>query len=53
MAAMSWASTPLWATTSFMTPYNALVWQCRRTAPLVDELLQQPGMADYIRETPA
>ena len=30
--------------------YHAIVWQCRRTAPLVDELLQQPGMADYIRE---
>ena len=29
---------------------HAIVWQCRRTAPLVDELLQQPGMADYIRE---
>ena len=30
--------------------YNAIVWQCRRTAPLVDELLKTPGMADYIRE---
>ena len=29
---------------------NAIVWQCRRTAPLVDELLRTPGMADYIRE---
>ena len=30
--------------------YHAIVWQCRRTAPLVDELLRTPGMADYIRE---
>ena len=30
--------------------YHAIVWQCRRTAPLVDELVQQPGMTEYIRE---
>ena len=29
---------------------HAIVWQCRRTAPLVDELVQQPGMTEYIRE---
>ena len=30
--------------------YNAIVWQCRRTAPIVDELLKTPGMDEYIRE---
>lgn len=29
--------------------YNAIVWQCRRTAPLVDELLRR-GMGERIRE---
>ena len=40
----------LWEKATGRPIYNAIVWQCRRTAPLVDELLQQPGMADYIRE---
>ena len=30
--------------------YNALVWQCRRTAALCDELKTE-GWSDYIRET--
>ena len=29
--------------------YNAIVWQCRRTAPVV-ESLKEHGMGDYIRE---
>ena len=29
--------------------YNAIVWQCRRTAPLCEELKRQ-GLEDYIRE---
>ena len=29
--------------------YNAIVWQCRRTAPLVEELVER-GYADLIRE---
>ena len=29
--------------------YNAIVWQCRRTAPLCEELKRQ-GWEDYIRE---
>jgi len=28
--------------------YNAIVWQCRRTAPLCEQL-QQDGLTDYIR----
>ena len=30
--------------------YNAIVWQCRRTADIVDELTAQ-GLADHIRKT--
>ncbi len=40
----------VWDRTTGKPVYNAIVWQCRRTAPLVDELLKTPGMADYIRE---
>lgn len=29
--------------------YNAIVWQCRRTAPLCEQL-EQEGFADYVRE---
>ena len=46
-------TTILWDKNTGRPVYNAIVWQCRRTAPLVDELLKTPGMADYIRETPA
>lgn len=46
-------TTILWDKNTGRPVYNAIVWQCRRTAPLVDELLRTPGMADYIRETPA
>ena len=40
----------LWDRRTGQPVYNAIVWQCRRTAPLVDELLSQPGMAEYIKE---
>lgn len=30
---------------------NAIAWQCRRTAGMVDMLVRQEGMADYIHET--
>ena len=43
-------TTILWDKSTGRPVYNAIVWQCRRTAPLVDELLKIPGMADYIRE---
>ena len=29
--------------------YNAIVWQCRRTAPICDWLMAE-GMEEYIRE---
>ena len=43
-------TTILWEKATGRPIYNAIVWQCRRTAPLVDELVQQPGMTEYIRE---
>ena len=43
-------TTIVWDKATGQPVYNAIVWQCRRTAPLVDELLKTPGMADYIRE---
>lgn len=30
---------------------NAIVWQCRRTAAICDDLKAAPGMADYIRQS--
>ena len=43
-------TTILWEKATGRPVYNAIVWQCRRTAPLVDELLSRPGMAEYIKE---
>lgn len=43
-------TTILWDKETGVPIHNAIVWQCRRTAPIVDELLQQPGMAEYIHE---
>ena len=43
-------TTILWEKATGRPIYNPIVWQCRRTAPLVDELLSQPGMAEYIKE---
>ena len=31
--------------------YNAVVWQCRRTAPMVDELKKLDGFEDYVKKT--
>ena len=42
-------TTILWEKATGRPIYNAIVWQCRRTAPLVDELVQQPAMTEYIR----
>jgi glycerol kinase len=43
-------TTILWDRKTGKPIYNAIVWQCRRTAPIVDELVKQ-GMGDYIRKT--
>ena len=39
-------TTILWDKSTGRPVYNDIVPQCRRTAPLVDELLKPPGMAD-------
>ena len=43
-------TTILWDKETGRPIYNAIVWQCRRTAPLVQELLDQ-GLGDHIRKT--
>lgn len=42
-------TTIVWERDSGKPVYNAIVWQCRRTAPLIEELKAQ-GLADTIRE---
>lgn len=44
-------TTILWDRQTGRPIYNAIVWQCRRTAPIINELLAQPGMDEYIRQT--
>ncbi len=43
-------TTVLWDKTTGRPIYNAIVWQCRRTAALVDELKAQ-GLEDHIKGT--
>ncbi|MDR0377193.1 MAG: glycerol kinase GlpK [Spirochaetaceae bacterium] len=42
-------TTVLWDKFTGRPVYNAIVWQCRRTAEIVDDLVQQ-GFSDYIRK---
>lgn len=42
-------TTILWDKTTGRPIYNAIVWQCRRTAPIVQELLDA-GLGDYIHQ---
>ncbi|MBC8535498.1 glycerol kinase GlpK [Feifania hominis] len=42
-------TTILWDRETGRPIHNAIVWQCRRTAQLVDELVEK-GYGDYIRE---
>ena len=41
-------TTIVWDKATGAPIYNAIVWQCRRTAPLVDQLIQQ-GLTDHIK----
>ncbi len=43
-------TTIVWEKDTGRPIYNAIVWQCRRTADLCDQLKEE-GWADYIRET--
>lgn len=42
-------TTILWDKTTGRPIYNAIVWQCRRTADIIDELAAR-GLSGYIRE---
>jgi glycerol kinase len=43
-------TTVVWNKETGTPIYNAIVWQCRRTAQMCDELKRQPGLEDYIQE---
>ena len=43
-------TTLLWDRKTGRPVYNAIVWQCRRTAPIVRRLCEE-GLEEYIRET--
>jgi glycerol kinase len=43
-------TTILWDKTTGLPVYNAIVWQCRRSAAIVDSLVNQ-GLGDYIKKT--
>lgn len=44
-------TTVIWDRATGEPIYDAIVWQCRRTAGIVDELVRQPGMKEHIRAT--
>lgn len=41
-------TTILWDKKTGKPVYNAIVWQCRRTAKICDELKSDPGFSEYI-----
>ena len=43
-------TTILWERATGRPVYNAIVWQCRRTAAICDKLKETPGMAETIAE---
>lgn len=43
-------TTVVWDRETGEPVYNAIVWQCRRTAPLIDKIVKE-GHGDYIRAT--
>ena len=43
-------TTILWDKATGEPVYNAIVWQCRRTAGICDKLKETPGMAETIAE---
>ena len=42
-------TTIVWDKTTGKPVYNAIVWQCRRTAPICDKLAAE-GIGDYVRD---
>ena len=43
-------TTVVWNRETGMPIYNAIVWQCRRTAERIDQLKEE-GLTDYVKET--
>lgn len=43
-------TTVVWEKATGKPVYNAIVWQCRRTAAICDELKRIDGFSDYVRE---
>lgn len=43
-------TTIVWDKHTGMPIYNAIVWQCRRTAEICDTLRKEPGLEEYIKE---
>lgn len=43
-------TTVVWDKETGKPVYNAIVWQCRRTAKMCDELIEQ-GLSDYVKNT--
>ncbi len=44
-------TTVVWDKTTGKPVYNAIVWQCRRTAEICENLKLNEGLEDYIKET--
>ena len=44
-------TTVVWDRKTGRPVYNAIVWQCRRTSGIVDELVKKQGLGEYIRKT--
>jgi len=44
-------TTVVWEKKTGHPVYNAIVWQCRRTSEIVDDLVQNKGLGDYIKKT--
>jgi glycerol kinase len=43
-------TTILWERETGRPIYNAIVWQCRRTSDIVDNLVKEQGLGNYIRQ---
>ena len=44
-------TTIVWDKKTGRPVYNAIVWQCRRTSDIVDDLVRNKGLGGYIRKT--
>ena len=43
-------TTIVWDKVTGRPIYNAIVWQCRRTAPLCEQLKEDRAFTDYVQE---